>query len=245
LTGNIKTRALLRAKTQKRQGNHFQERPIMSETLDKYWALRLNSCRQALEKNNFQAFIAADPAHAGEIVRDQILPGLAVKTVSWGYSMTLNATGVLEYFKHNPDFDLIETFDDRVPRWQIMERRRQALLADLFFTGSNAVTETGALVNLDMIGNRVAGITFGPKYVVITIGRNKIVPDLELAMERVKNVAAPMNAIRHALKTPCVKTAHCLDCKSPQRICNAWVITEKSYPKGRIKVILINKDLGL
>ena len=217
----------------------------MSESLERYWALKLEECRRALEANNFQAFVADDPAQAKEIICDQILPGLDVETVSWGDSMTLHTTGVLDYFKQNPDFDLIETFDDSVPREQIIERRRQALLADLFFAGSNAVTETGALVNLDMIGNRVAGITFGPKYVVVTIGRNKIVPDLELAMERVKNVAAPMNAIRHAYKTPCVKTAHCLDCKSPQRICNVWVITEKSYPKGRIKVILINKDLGL
>ena len=217
----------------------------MSEAVDKYWALRLNNCRQALEKNNFQAFIADDPVQAKKIIRDQILPGLAVKTVSWGDSMTLHATGVLEYFKHNPDFNLIETFDDRVPRRQIMEMRRQALLVDLFCTGSNAITETGILVNLDMVGNRVAGLTFGPRHVVITAGRNKIVPDMEAAMARIKAVAAPMNAIRHAYKTPCVKTAHCQECKSPQRICNVWTLTEKSYPKDRIKVILINRDLGL
>ncbi|MCP3950620.1 MAG: lactate utilization protein, partial [Desulfobacterales bacterium] len=69
--------------------------------------------------------------------------------------------------------------------------------------------------------------------------------DLEMAMQRIKGKAAPMNAMRHASKTPCVKTARCMDCKSPQRICNVWSIVEKAYPTGRIKVILINKDLGL
>lgn len=116
---------------------------------------------------------------------------------------------------------------------------------DLFLTGSNAVTESGILVNLDMIGNRVAALIFGPKYVLIVVGRNKLVPDLERGMARVKNVAAPLNAIRHNCKTPCVTTSFCHDCQSPDRICNTWMITEKAYPKGRIKVVLINEDLGL
>jgi hypothetical protein len=190
-------------------------------------------------------FVADDPAQAKTIFHEQVLPGLTARTVSWGDSMTLHATGILDHFRRNPDFNLIETFDHRLPRAEIIERRRLALLADLFFTGSNAVTESGCLVNLDMVGNRVAGIAFGPRTVVITIGRNKIVPDLETAMRRIKNMAAPMNAIRHAFKTPCVKTARCVDCKSPQRICNVWSIIAKAYPAKRIKVILINKDLGL
>jgi Fe-S-cluster-containing hydrogenase component 2 len=88
-------------------------------------------------------------------------------------------------------------------------------------------------------------MVFGPKWVVIMVGRNKIVSDLEQAMDRIKNLAAPANAIRHEQKTPCVKTSYCMDCNSPARICNIWTIHEKSYPKGRIKVILINQDLGL
>ena len=126
-----------------------------------------------------------------------------------------------------------------------MERRREAILVDLFFTGTNAVTESGMLVNLDMIGNRVGGITFGPQHVVLMVGRNKIVANLEDAMVRIKNYAAPTNAMRHGKKTPCIKTSYCMDCKSPDRICNVWTIHEKSHPKGRIKVILINRDLGL
>ncbi len=107
------------------------------------------------------------------------------------------------------------------------------------------MTEDGHLVNLDMTGNRVAALTFGPKKVVVFVGRNKIVADLESAMCRIKDYAAPANAMRLNYKTPCVKTSVCADCKSPSRICNTWTITEKSYPKKRVAVILINEELGL
>jgi L-lactate utilization protein LutC len=211
----------------------------------KYWELRLQSCKDALEKNNFEAFIAQSPAEAGQIVIDQILPEIDVKSVSYGDSLTLFDTGVLEFFRKNSKITLIDTFDKKASREEIIERRRKALLCDLFFSGTNAVVEFGALVNLDMTGNRVGGMVFGPKWVVIMVGRNKIVSDLEQAMDRIKNLAAPANAIRHDQKTPCVKTSYCMDCNSPARICNIWTIHEKSYPKGRIKVILINQDLGL
>jgi len=211
----------------------------------KYWELRLKNCKSALENNNFGAFIAETPSDAKKIVIDLILPEIDIKSVSWGDSLTLYATGILPYFREKSEVKLIETFGEKISRDKSMERRREAILTDLFFTGTNAVIESGMLVNLDMIGNRVGGITFGPKFVVIVVGRNKIVSNLEEAMNRIKNIAAPANAIRHAKNTPCAKTSYCMDCKSPDRICNIWTIHEKSYPKGRIKVILINRDLGL
>lgn len=218
----------------------------MVDPIDSYWQLRLERCKRALKKNNFEAFTASDGQEAGTLFKDRILPSLKVRVASWGDSMTLMATGVLDTIRSDPDIRMIETFDTTISQQERLERRRRALLSDLFFSGSNAVTETGVLVNLDMVGNRVASITFGPKTVVLFIGRNKIVPTLDDAMARVKNFAAPANAIRHSgLKTPCVKTAVCMDCKSPDRICNTWCITEKSFPRGRIKIILINQDLGL
>ena len=213
--------------------------------MEKYWELRLKNCKSALEKNNFDAFIAQTPSDAKEIVIDRILPGMDIKSVSWGDSLTLYETDILQYFRERPGTKLIETFGENLSRAKSMERRREAILTDLFFTGTNAVVESGKLVNLDMIGNRVGGVTFGPKFVVIMVGRNKIVSSLEEAMNRVKDIAAPANAIRHAKNTPCTKTSYCMDCNSPDRICNIWTIHEKSYPKGRIKVILINRDLGL
>jgi hypothetical protein len=131
-----------------------------------------------------------------------------------------------------------------MPFEEMWELRRQSLLVDLYLTGTNAVTEEGTLVNLDMYGNRVAAITFGPKYVVVFAGRNKIVSDLSDAMFRIKNYAAPVNAMRLDKKTPCVQSSYCEDCKSDNRICNIWTINEKSFPKGRIKIVLINEDLG-
>ena len=214
-------------------------------TLEKYWELRLQSCKSALVKNNFAAFIADTPSDAKKIVIDRILPEIDVASVSWGDSLTLYATGILPYFREKSGIKLIETFGEKISREKSMERRREAILTDLFFTGTNAVIESGMLVNLDMIGNRVGGIVFGPKYVVIMVGRNKIVSNLDEAMHRIKNIAAPANAIRHAKNTPCVKTSYCMDCKSPDRICNIWTIHEKSHPKGRVNVILINRDLGL
>lgn len=219
---------------------------MMEKPIDSYWTTRLTECKSALEKNNFEAFIADDTRQADRIITTELLPALQPKSVSWGDSMSMLASGVIDVIEQMPQVELIKTFEAGVPREELIERRRQALLVDLFFTGSNAVTEAGHLVNLDMVGNRVGGITFGPKHVVIVVGRNKIVPDLGAAMQRIKDYAAPLNAIRHpGLKTPCVKTGRCYDCKSPDRICNVWTITEKSYPKGRIKVILVDEDLGL
>ena len=218
----------------------------MTDYQSRFWEMRLDKCRDALEKNNFEAFIAQDCSEAKTIFLEKIFPHLIVKSASWGDSMTLHETGILAEVKQNPDIEVIETFSPGVPREQLLERRRQALLVDLFFTGSNAITETGKLVNLDMVGNRVGAITFGPKNVVLLVGRNKLVGDVDGAMERIRSLAAPLNAIRHkGWKTPCIKTSFCMDCSSPDRICNTWTITEKSYPKKRIKVILINQDCGL
>ena len=218
----------------------------MQQSIDLYWKMRLEKCQDALAKNNFIPFIAQSCEAALAIILEEILPLVKAETVSWGDSMSMRATGILEAIEKREDVSLLKTFEPGVPRDEIIERRRQALLVDLFFTGSNALTENGQLVNLDMVGNRVAGLTFGPKHVVVVVGRNKIVPDVAAAMERIKNYAAPVNAIRHpGFKTPCIKTSTCMDCSSPDRICNTWTITEKSFPKGRIKVILVNQDLGL
>jgi L-lactate utilization protein LutB len=218
----------------------------MENSIEQYYRLKLQNCKTSLENNNFEVFLADNPDSAKNIIIKEILPKLDVKSVSWGDSLTLYSTGILDVLKNNSHFHVIRTFDERASQDEISERRRQALLVDLFFTGTNAVTETGKLVNLDMVGNRVAAVTFGPTYVIITVGRNKIVADVEDAMNRIKDYAAPINAIRHSkFKTPCRKTSHCMDCNSPDRICNIWTITEKSYPKARIKVVLIDKDLGL
>jgi L-lactate utilization protein LutB len=217
----------------------------MDNPIERYWQIRLKAVKEALEANNFEAFLAADVREARKIVREQILPTLGAKSVSWGGSMTFLATGLYEEIKKMPGLEILDAFDRTKPPEEILDTRRKSALVDLFITGTNALTESGILVNLDMLGNRACSINFGPKHVVILVGRNKIVPELDDAMYRVKNYVAPLNAMRLDKKTPCVKTSYCEDCKSPDRVCNVWTITEKSYPKGRIKVVLINQDLGL
>lgn len=210
-----------------------------------YWQKRLAGLKETLEDNRFEAFLAADRIEAKEIVLGKILPETGALSISRGDSLTCRSIGLFEAIKENVDVEFIDPFEDNLAPEERQERLRQSLLVDLFITGTNAVTETGMLVNLDKIGNRVGGITFGPKAVVILVGRNKVVPDLEEAMFRIKNFAAPANAIRLNKSTPCAKTSRCEECSSPERICNIWNIVEKSFPKGRVKVILINEDLGL
>jgi len=217
----------------------------MDKPINHYWQLRLNDLKSKLEANNFEVFLAENLPAANNIVLEEIIPKLKIKSVGWGGSMTVVASGVYAALKNRSDLNVIDTYDRTIPPEEGVQRRRQSMTADLFVMGTNAVTETGTLVNLDMQGNRVGALAFGPKNVIVLVGRNKIVDDIEEAMFRIKNYAAPVNAARLDKKTPCVKTGHCDDCNSPDRICNIWTITEKSYPKGRIKVVLINEDLGL
>jgi hypothetical protein len=216
----------------------------MSKPIENFWSIRLEETKSALIANNFEVFIAPDQNAAKTMFMEEILPGMDVKTASYGGSMTCVDAGIFEAMNNHSTIEFIDPWEKGLSPEESMERRRQALLVDLFITGTNAVTETGQLVNLDATGNRVAGITFGPKNVMLFIGRNKIVPNLEEAMYRVKEYVAPVNSMRLERKTPCVKTSFCEDCKSPERICNTWTITEKSNPKGRTKIVLINESVG-
>jgi len=221
----------------------------MEKPIDHFWSLKLAAVRDALEANNFAAYVAADVAQARRIVFDDILPKLSATSVSWGGSMTFKKTGLYDDFLAGlgptAGLKLFDTYAANLSREEVIELRRLGLHADLFVTGANAITAGGQLVNLDMIGNRVASLTFGPRHVLVLAGRNKIVDDLNAAFARIKEYAAPVNAMRLDKKTPCVKTGQCEECKSPDRICNTWTITEKSFPKGRTIVVLIDEDLGL
>ena len=216
----------------------------MDNPIHQYWEIRLKKVKNALEANNFDVYLADNKDLAKKMAYETIIPTLGPKTVSWGGSMTFVGTRLYEALKNDPRYTVLDTYDKSLSPEESIQRRRESLLVDLFITGTNAVTEDGHLVNLDMIGNRVAAITFGPKNVLIFVGRNKIVPDRKTAVTRVKEYAAPVNVMRLDKKTPCSKTGGCEDCSSPDRICNTWTITEKSYPKHRVKVILINDDMG-
>jgi len=200
---------------------------------------------KALEKNGFKVYKAKTKEDSKKIFFEEILPEINPKVVSYGDSMTFKNTGIIEELKFIDSIKFIDTFDETITFKEQIGLKKDALKGDLFIAGSNAVTESGLLVNLDMVGNRIAGIAFGPRKVVLFIGKNKITKNLEEAMDRVKKIA-PKNAQRHPkLNVPCQKTGICIDCDSPHRICNSWLITEKSYPKERIRIVLIEENLGL
>jgi len=220
----------------------------MADPVSEYYRIKLEKVRKNLERNNFRVFLAENAENAKNLVIDEIAAPAGGGTVSWGGSATLNATGLKDWFVNSSDWDVLTTdaayTPEKLSTSDKTEIRRQALLSDLYLLGSNAVTEDGALVNLDMIGNRVAALTFGPEKVVVLAGRNKICRTLEDALQRVKEFASQVNNMRLGFKNPCVKTAYCHNCTTEQRICNTWTITEKSFPPGRTTVILINEDLG-
>lgn len=216
----------------------------MSDIRDRFWAGRLEDVATALQGNGFEACVVADGAAARDVLFNAILPSIEVGVIGFGGSMTLTGLGIMDEFKSRPGLRVIDSYDTSIPKAENIERRRQSLLSDLYITSSNAVTADGQLVNLDGTGNRVAALTFGPRHVVVIAGRNKVCANVHEAFERIRSVAAPMNTQRLNLKTPCVKTFKCEDCKSPSRICNTLVITRKSAPRGRTRVILVNQDLG-
>ena len=217
----------------------------MAQPIDMYWKIKLAEVKEQLESNNFEVTIADSLSDAKTLVLEKFIPELKPQRISWGGSMTFVASGLYDALKDTPDMEVVDTFDKSPSNSEMLERKRASLLVDLFFTGTNAITEDGQLVNLDMMGNRVAALTFGPKHVIVLVGRNKIVPEIEDAMARIKDLAAPANAMRLDKKTPCTKTAYCHECSSPDRICNTWTITEKSFPKQLVKILLINDDIGL
>ena len=206
---------------------------------------RIARCRQALQHNGFEVEYLSNTRKAGEYLRT-LIEQSHPHSVSFGDSMTLYATGIIAWLRSQTDIPFIDTFEPGVRFKDLIERRREALTCELFLTGVNAVGEYGALHWLDMIGNRIAPIAFGPRKVVLVAGRNKIVRDTAEAYTRIREIAAPQNVARHeGFKTPCAMTGRCHDCNSPQRICNERLILHKCHPTGRITVVLINDELGL
>ena len=160
-------------------------------------------------------------------------------SVTMGGAMSAHEIGLVDALKQGPYH-----FIDR----DAYEDKRAAMLAaydaDVFLSSVNGMTEDGILVNIDGNSNRVSAIAQGPRKVIFIVGMNKVCKDLDGAMKRARNVAAPINAQRFGLSTPCTKTGACMDCKSPDTICCQFLITRFSRHKGRIHVILVNDSLG-
>lgn len=178
-----------------------------------------------------------------EDARDVILSLIPIEcTVGIGHSATLQKMDITNQLveRGNIVFDKELAKDKK----ECTEIKKKALLTDWYITGSNAISADGRIVNVDHSGNRVAAITFGPDKVIIVVGKNKITNNLEEAIYRVKNVACPLNAKRAGYNPPCVKLNKCVDCTSKERVCNSLSIIEGQSDENRIKLFIINEELG-
>lgn len=193
----------------------------------------------ALIERGFGAFYCATKEDALNKALD-LIPEYA--SVTWGGCKSAEEIGLIDALQKGK-YQVLDRNTAKTPeeRTAIM---KQAFTCDVFVTGSNAITETGELVNIDGIGNRVAAMTYGPEHVIVIAGMNKLVPNVMEAANRARNTAAPINAQRFDIKTPCKIDGTCHDCNSPDSICTYIVRTRRCKPEGRIKIILVGETLG-
>ncbi|MCR5632689.1 MAG: lactate utilization protein [Eubacterium sp.] len=208
----------------------------MNENIVKRNELLAQKVIKGLESRNMTGYYAASKEEAVKKALELIPEG---SSVTMGGAMSAHEIGLVDVLKNgNYNFIDRDAYDDK----------RAAMLmaydADVFLASANAMTEDGVIVNIDGNSNRVSAIAQGPKKVVFIVGMNKICDDVDGAMKRARNVAAPINAQRFGLDTPCSKTGSCMNCKSPDTICCQILITRFSRHAGRIHVILVNDNLG-
>ena len=205
----------------------------------KYYEAAAATLIKNLEKRGMEAYYVDNSEEALQKALSFVSSG---SSVSWGGSMTITDMGLIDALKAG-DYVVL---DRTVPKTD--EEKREFFgkvnMCDYYFMSSNAITMDGELLNIDGIGNRVASLIFGPSNVIIVAGMNKVVDNIESAIDRARNTAAPINTMRLDRKTPCTQTGRCMDCMSPDCICNQFVVTRRSAPAGRIKIILVGEELG-
>lgn len=190
---------------------------------------------KGLESRNMSGYYAADKEAAVKQALELIPEG---SSIAMGGCASAHEIGLIKVLEDG-NYNYINR-DKLSPREGLLA----AYDADVFLSSANAITSDGVMVNIDGNSNRVSCIAQGPKKVVFIVGMNKVCSDLDAAMKRARNVAAPANAQRFEVKTPCKTTGKCFDCKSPDTICCQFLITRYSRHKDRIHVILVNDTLG-
>ena len=191
---------------------------------------------KGLKSRNMIGYYAQDKAEALKMALDLIPEN---SSVTMGGCMSAREIGLVDALKSGP-----YNFIDRDSYTDKRAAMLAAYDADVYLTSANAMTSDGIMVNIDGNSNRVSAIAQGPRKVIVIVGMNKVCDDLDSAMKRARNVAAPMNAQRFGLSTPCSVNGTCFDCKSPDTICCQFLITRFSRHSERIHVILVNDNLG-
>lgn len=212
----------------------------MDKNLETITKIKQDTMIKAFEHNNMQLIFVDNFDQLHNYLKKYLCNQ---KTVALGGSMTLFETGVIEQI-HQSDVILHDRYQDGLDREQMQEVFRKAFTSDLFITSTNALTIDGCLYNVDGNGNRVAAMIYGPKEVIVIAGKNKIFDSEEAAINHIKTVSAPANAVRLNKKTPCTKTGTCMNCSSPERICSSYVKLGYQGNAGRIKVIIVDHELG-
>ncbi|MDR0925308.1 MAG: lactate utilization protein [Hungatella sp.] len=193
-----------------------------------------------LQRNNMAGYLVQDKNELLELLRKLIADGT---TVGCGDSVTLEQTGVFEDLR-NRDVDFLDKFDPSLTREEKRKIYLRNFSADTFITGANAITMDGKIFNIDGNGSRVAPMLYGPEQVIVVAGANKITKDAEAAIKRTRQIAAPLDAKRLNKSTPCTSLGRCIDCGHRERICNDFVLIAGQFVKDRIKVIIVNGELG-
>lgn len=212
----------------------------MDENILWYQEKQVERTIKNLELHNMMGIYVEDEAELlsklSEFTKEDSIIGV-------GDSVTLKDTGVLRYLRQNK-FHFLDKYKEGLTKEEKRKIYIQNFSADTFMCSTNALTEDGYLFNIDGNGSRVAPMLYGPKQVIVVVGINKLVANLEEAQKRVRNYAAPLDAKRLNKDTPCTKIGTCVDCKSPNRICNDFVTITGQFEKNRIKVIIIGKSFG-
>lgn len=212
----------------------------MDEFVKAYQRIQIDSALESLEKHGFGAKFFASRAEAADYVMDIAAD---CSTVGIAGTHTVRALGVVARLEQAGK-TLYDHWQLTIGTAEELECRKNQLVCDLFLSSVNAVTMTGEIVNRDGCGNRTNSMTFGPGKVMLVAGRNKVVTDLDAALTRIEETAAPIRAMSLNRKTPCVKTGYCMDCDSPERICRVTSIIHRQPMFTDITVVIVDEDLG-
>lgn len=195
---------------------------------------------QSLKRNNMAGYYVQSVAQLHELLVSLMEKG---ETVGCGDSLTLEQTGVFDLVRRR-DYRFLDKHKPGLCREEKREIYLQNFRADTFLTGINAVTANGELFNIDGNGSRVAPVLYGPRQVIAVAGTNKIVPSVDEAILRARQLSAPLDAKRLGKETPCTKLNRCIDCRHEQRICNDFVLITGQFERDRIKVVFIQGEYG-
>lgn len=207
-----------------------------------FYEAKINTLKGNLRKNNIECYYSDNRSDAKDLIMSHISKEWLI---GFGGSTTMKQIGILDELLKG-EYNILNRFDPGISKDEKLYIQRSSLLTDLFITGTNAISINGEMVNIDHTGNRVAAMLFGPERVFIIIGINKIVDNLEEAINRAKKTAAPLNAKRaeKEYNPPCLKTARCIECTSDESICCSMVVIKRQSRKGRMKVFVVGEELG-